>query len=76
MLMPDPTRPHYNQFKATHTLTRNNMELAAIVVYFFSLTVLFALSLILMLFQTADGTNARAANDHHPKVMVNKRNNL
>ena len=76
MLMPDPARPHYNQFKPTHRLTRNNMELAAIVVYFFSLTVLFALSVILMLFQNADGTNARAANDYHPKVMFNTRNNL
>jgi hypothetical protein len=70
MLMHDKTRPDHNRLNGTYTLTRNNLEFAAIVVYFFALAVLFAITLIVMLFQTGDGMNARAANDHQPEVMA------
>jgi len=68
--MPDKTRPYHNPVNGAYTLTRNNLELAAIVVYFFALSVIVTFTLIVMLFQTGDGTNARAANDHQPKVMI------
>jgi hypothetical protein len=48
------------------TLTRNNIEVAGVVVYFFALAVLFAITIIVMLCRTGSGTNERAAN-HQPQ---------
>ena len=70
MLMPEITRYDRCPVKGPYSLTRNNLELAAIVVYFFVLAVVVALSLIVMLFQPGDRKNARSANDHHPEVVV------
>jgi hypothetical protein len=70
MLMTEKTLPDHSPVNAAHTLTRNNLEFAAIVVYFFALAVVFAITLIVMLFQTGDEMNARAAIDHQPEVMV------
>ena len=70
MLMPDKTRPNHNPINGAHKLTQHNLEFAAIVVYFFALAVVFAFTLIVMLLQSGDGTNARATNDHQPEVMV------
>jgi hypothetical protein len=70
MLMPDTTRPDRYPVKGPYALTRNNLELAAIVVYFFALAVLIAFSLIVMIFQPGDRKNARSANEHHSEVVV------
>ena len=71
MLMPDRTRSSSNLVSATYTLTRNNLEFAGLVVYFFALTIIFAITLIMMLFQPRDAY-ARA-NDHRIPVMVSVR---
>ena len=70
MLMPDKTRLDHNRINGAHKLTQHNLEFAAVVVYFFALAVVFAFTLIVMLLQSGDGTNARATNDHQPEVMV------
>lgn len=44
------------------TLTRNNLEFAGVVVYFFTLAVLFAITIIVMLCRTGSGINEKAAN--------------
>jgi hypothetical protein len=72
MLMPDKTRANRNPVSATYTLSRNNLEFAGLVVYFFALTIIFAITLIVMLFQPRDAY-ARAANDHRPPVVVSLR---
>ena len=38
---------------AAHTLTRNNLEFAGVVVYFFSLAVAFVMTIIVMMCQGA-----------------------
>lgn len=45
------------------TLSRNNLEFAGVVVYFFTLAVLFAITIIVMLCRTGSG-NEKAANPH------------
>jgi hypothetical protein len=50
MLMPDKTRSNHNPVNAVYTLSRNNLEFAFLVVYFFALAVLFAFTLVVMLF--------------------------
>ena len=70
MLMTEKTLPDHSPVNAAHTLTQHNLEFAAIVVYFFALAVVFAFTLIVMLLQSGDGTNARATNDHQPEVTV------
>ena len=45
------------------TLTRNNLEFAGVVVYFFTLAVLFAITIIVMLCRTGSG-NEKAGNSH------------
>jgi hypothetical protein len=50
------------------TLTRNNIEVAGVVVYFFALAVLFAITIIVMLCRTGSGTNERAANPQQQHV--------
>ncbi len=70
MLTPDKVPPAHNPINGAYTLSRNNLEFAGIVVYFFSLAVIFAITIIVMLCQTGTGANERAANDHQPKVMA------
>ena len=71
MLIPDRTRPSHHPVNGAYALTRNNLEFAGVVVYFFALTVVFAMMLVLMLFQTGDGVFAKAANDHQAPIMAN-----
>jgi len=57
MLMHHKTRSGYNPVIGAYTLTRHNLEVAAIVVYFFALAVFFAFTFIVMLIQTGHGSN-------------------
>ncbi len=66
MPMRDNIRSNEFPVKRTHTLTRNNLELAGVVVYFFAIAVFFAMTLIVMVFRTGDETHVRAAHDHRP----------
>ena len=52
MLMRDKTRSNHNPVVGVYTLSRNNLEFAALVVFFFGLAVIFAFTLIVMLFQS------------------------
>ena len=52
-----------------YTLSRNNLEFAGVVVYFFTLAVIFAITIIVMLCRTGSGTNERAAN-HQTEVVA------
>lgn len=54
MLMPVKTRSHRNPVNGsyTYTLSRNNMEFAGLVVYFFAMAVVFVFMLTMMLFQS------------------------
>ena len=51
MLMRDKTRSNHNPVIGVYTLSRNNLEFAALVVYFFAMAVVFVFTLALMLFQ-------------------------
>jgi branched-subunit amino acid ABC-type transport system permease component len=51
------------------TLTRNNLEFAGVVVYFFTLAVIFAITIIVMLCRTGSGTNERAASQQ-PEIVA------
>jgi hypothetical protein len=69
MPMFDQIRKDPNRVNAAHSLTRNNIEFAGVVVYFFSLAVLFAITIIVMMCQTGS-TNEKSAIDHQPLEMV------
>jgi hypothetical protein len=70
MLIFNKTRPNLDPVEGAYTLTRNNLEFAGIVVYFFSLLMVFSMTLVLMLFQPGDGMFAKAANDHQPPKLA------
>jgi hypothetical protein len=69
MLLSDETRRIPTPVNGANTLTRNNIEFAGVVVYFFALAIIFAITIIVMLCQTGS-TNEKAVNDHQPKVMA------
>jgi hypothetical protein len=73
MLMRHKFRSNNNPANRTYTFTRNNLEFAGIVVYFFAVAVFFAMTLIVMLFQAGDETNVRAAHDHRPNGILGQR---
>jgi len=75
MLMRDKTRSNNNRVNRTYTLTRNNLELAGVVVYFFAIAVFFVMTLIVMLFRTGDETHVSAALDHRSNVILGQRFN-
>jgi hypothetical protein len=65
-----PRKSHFDRrISAATTLSRNNLEFAGVVVYFFTLAVLFAITIIVMLCRTGSGTNERAAN-HQPVTIA------
>ena len=66
-----PHKGHFdhNRISAAEKLSRNNLEFAGVVVYFFTLAVLFAITIIVMLCRTGSGTNERAAN-HRPVTIT------
>ena len=53
MPMFDQIRKDPNRVNAAHSLTRNNIEFAGVVVYFFSLAVAFVMTIIVMMCQGA-----------------------
>lgn len=57
----DKVHEHSNWRSRACTLTRNNLEFAGVVVYFFTLAVLFAITIIVMLCRTGTGASERAA---------------
>jgi hypothetical protein len=68
--MPDETNQDQNLVKRPHTLTRNNLEFAGLVTYFFALAVLFCITLAVMLFQNGAETKVRPWQDHQPALMA------
>jgi hypothetical protein len=76
MLLSDDTRRIPTPVNGANTLTRNNIEFAGVVVYFFALAIIFAITIIVMLCQTGSSTNEKAVNDHQPKVMAISANRL
>ncbi|KAA6458300.1 hypothetical protein DYQ86_20505 [Acidobacteria bacterium AB60] len=51
-------------------LSRNNLEFAGVVVYFFTMAVLFAITIIVMLCRTGSGNDERAALRHPARAAV------
>ena len=64
-------RPQSHRLGDATTLSRNNLEFAGVVVYFFSLAVLFAMTIIVMLCQS-EGFNDRAAPNRPPDVTASE----
>jgi hypothetical protein len=69
MHTPENLHPHNNPIRGRHTLTRNNLEFAGVVVYFFTLAVIFAMTIIVMMCQTGS-QNEKSSNDHQPELMA------
>ena len=76
MLMSDEMRRMPNPVNGAKTLTRNNIEFAGVVVYFFALAIIFAITVIVMLTQSGNNTNEKAVNDHQPRVTAISVNRL
>jgi hypothetical protein len=76
MLMSDEARRIPTPVNGSNTLTRNNIEFAGVVVYFFALAIIFAITIIVMLTQSGNNTNEKAVNDHQPKMMAISVNRL
>jgi len=68
--MPEKIRPAHTAINGPYTLSRNNLEFAGIVVYFFSLAVIFAITIIVMLCQTGSDRNERASNEHQARSVA------
>ena len=65
----DKSHFDHKRISATYSLSRNNLEFAGVVVYFFTLAVLFAITIIVMLCRTGTGANERAQN-HQPVTIA------
>jgi hypothetical protein len=76
MLLSDETRRIPTPVNGANTLTRNNIEFAGVVVYFFALAIIFAITIIVMLSQSGNNTNEKAIKDNQPKVMAISANRL
>ena len=70
MHTPENLPPHTNPVHGRHSLTRNNIEFAGVVVYFFTLAVIFAITIIVMMCQTGNGQNEKSSNDHQPELIA------
>jgi hypothetical protein len=70
MLKHDNIEIDRNAVNGPYTLSRNNLEFAGVVVYFFSLAVIFAMSIIVMMCQYGNSLDEKSANDHQPLQMV------
>ncbi len=68
MLTPEKNHSHHNPVRTAHTLSRNNMEFAGLVVYFFALAIIFVITIIVLLCQPL--SNEKAAQDHQPGWMA------
>ena len=76
MLLSDETRRIPTPVNGANTLTRNNIEFAGVVVYFFALAIIFAITIIVMLSQSGNNTDEKAIKDNQPKVMAISANRL
>lgn len=70
MQAPNNAHEHISWRNRACTLTRNNLEFAGVVVYFFTLAVLFAITIIVMLCRTGSGVNERAGLSHQPQTVA------
>jgi len=70
--MPEVHKGHFDhsRISAAHKLSRNNLEFAGVVVYFFTLAVIFAITIIVMLCRTGSSNDERAVNQQHPAVIA------
>ena len=62
----------HHRVSAASKLSRNNLEFAGVVVYFFTLAVIFAITIIVMMCRTGAGTDERAANHQVPVAIVSQ----
>jgi hypothetical protein len=69
MHMTENQHPHNNPVHGRHTLTRNNLEFAGVVVYFFTLAVIFAMTIIVMMCQTGN-QNEKSSIDQQPDLVA------
>ncbi len=68
--MPVEMQLEQSLVKRPHTLTRNNLEFAGLVTYFFALAVLFGITLVVMLFQNVAETKAKPADHSLPFMAI------
>jgi hypothetical protein len=73
MIIRDNIRSNHIPVSGVYRFTRNNKELAGVLVYLFAIAIFFAGALIVMVFRTADEPHVRAALDHRANVIPGQR---
>ncbi len=66
----EPTQLKLNPVTGRFFLSRNNLEFAGVVVFFFSMAVIFAMTIIVMMCQPANEMNEKSSVDHPVTINV------